>query len=1143
MRTAVAVLLAAAAAAVPALPFNVRADITGYQGSPADSGWNSTQADLLPTEVTDPAFGQRFDLPVNGQVFAQPVISDDGGGRRVLVAATANNEVYGVSPDSSSAAAYWHDTLAAPWVIAKNSSTVNCTDITPNVGVISTPVVDTSTHTVYLTSKMPDPADSSGATGMYRLHALSLVDGSERTGFPVTIGGTADNDPSITFDPTKQLQRPGLLLMNGVVYMGFGGHCDTPTYYGWVIGVGAYGAASNAATITARWVDQKAADGYGGGIWMAGSALASDASGNIVLVTGNGTLPEANPPATVIAGSSPPNNLGEAAMRLIVQSNGKLAATDFFSPSNNQTLNHTDLDLGSSGIALLPASFGTTQHPNVAVLGGKVPTLRSVDLSNLGGFDANTDHVMGSVSYAVNGGSSGTWGRPAAWPGDGGWVYIVDMGDVASSGSPRTSGLVALQRTVDASGNVQFVVKGTDPAADADWIQTSGSPTVTSNGSSPLTAVVWAQQNFGHFANQSRLMAFGPVPDSSGQLPLLWTGPLFKRGGKFTAVAVDNNHVYVGTRDDTINTGGGAHVYGYWLSKVPDMAETPFWFGNQTIGQGRTITQTLPVRASSAVTITGVQSSDAHFAVGTLSPAGGTSMAPASTVQVPVTFTPTATGDVRSTVTLTMSDSTTVSIGVGGTGVPAPAQLTASPATVPFGNHATGSSTPSSFQLSNTGGQPLTIGTSALSGNGAFSVSGIPGNGTTMQPGDTVPVNVTYAPSQGTPQGTTDTATQTVNSSAGAAVITFTGTASAPGVLSVTLDHVNAGSVPLGSSATLHFTVSNTGGTSISLSRSKPPGGDFHPLTQLPEATSLTPGESVGVDVQFSPTATGSQAATWSLNSDGQGGPITVTLTGTGVLPPAGYWLVAADGGIFPFGNAAQGLGSTGNIHLNRPIVGMAGMPDGGGYWLVAADGGIFPFGDATPGLGSTGNVHLNQPIVGMASTPDGRGYWLVAADGGIFPFGDAAQGLGSTGSTHLNQPIVGMAATRDGGGYWLVAADGGIFPFGDAAQGLGSTGGQHLNQPIVGMASTPDGGGYWLVAADGGIFPFGDAARGLGSTGGQHLNQPMVGMAATRDGGGYWLVAADGGIFPFGDAAQGLGSTGGQHLNQPIVGMAAVTR
>ena len=247
-----------------------------------------------------------------------------------------------------------------------------------------------------------------------------------------------------------------------------------------------------------------------------------------------------------------------------------------------------------------------------------------------------------------------------------------------------------------------------------------------------------------------------------------------------------------------------------------------------------------------------------------------------------------------------------------------------------------------------------------------------------------------------------------------------------------------------------------------------------------------------------------------------------------------GYRLVASDGGIFTYGDAAF-YGSAGAIALNKPIVGTAPTPDGQGYWLVASDGGIFTYGDAAF-YGSTGSLHLNKPIVGMAPTPDGQGYWLVASDGGIFTYGDAAF-YGSTGSLHLNKPIVGMAPTPDGQGYWLVASDGGIFTYGDAAF-YGSTGSLHLNKPIVGMAATPDGQGYWLVASDGGIFTYGDAAF-YGSTGSLHLNKPIVGMAATPDGQGYWLVASDGGIFTYGDAAF-YGSTGSLHLNKPIVGMAA---
>jgi outer membrane protein assembly factor BamB len=253
-----------------------------------------------------------------------------------------------------------------------------------------------------------------------------------------------------------------------------------------------------------------------------------------------------------------------------------------------------------------------------------------------------------------------------------------------------------------------------------------------------------------------------------------------------------------------------------------------------------------------------------------------------------------------------------------------------------------------------------------------------------------------------------------------------------------------------------------------------------------------------------------------------------------GPPPTQGYWTAATDGGVFAYGNA-HFFGSTGNIHLNQPIVGMAATPGGGGYWMVASDGGVFAFGNAHF-FGSTGNIRLNQPVVGMASTPDGGGYWLVARDGGVFSFGDAAF-FGSTGNIHLNQPIVGMAAAA-GGGYWLVAADGGIFSFGPGAGFHGSTGNIRLNQPVVGMAATPDGGGYWMVASDGGIFAFG-TAQFFGSTGALHLNAPVVGIAPTAGGRGYRLTATDGGIFCFGEASY-YGSHGGLPLNAPMVAIAA---
>ncbi len=248
---------------------------------------------------------------------------------------------------------------------------------------------------------------------------------------------------------------------------------------------------------------------------------------------------------------------------------------------------------------------------------------------------------------------------------------------------------------------------------------------------------------------------------------------------------------------------------------------------------------------------------------------------------------------------------------------------------------------------------------------------------------------------------------------------------------------------------------------------------------------------------------------------------------GTAVLTlfaaASGYAVIGADGSIWALGPApftspvlTTYFGSMAGHRLNAPVVGAAFTPVHDGYWLVAADGGIFSFGSA-PFLGSMGGRRLNQPIVGMTATADGRGYWEVAADGGIFTFGDAPF-LGSMGGTRLNRPVVGMAATPDGRGYWLVASDGGIFSFGDAPF-FGSTGGSRGGNAVVSMAVTPDGGGYWITTASGAIFNFGDA-KFEGSLRYINLNAPVVGITASNDGGGYWLAAADGGVFTFGDAA-----------------------
>jgi len=255
-----------------------------------------------------------------------------------------------------------------------------------------------------------------------------------------------------------------------------------------------------------------------------------------------------------------------------------------------------------------------------------------------------------------------------------------------------------------------------------------------------------------------------------------------------------------------------------------------------------------------------------------------------------------------------------------------------------------------------------------------------------------------------------------------------------------------------------------------------------------------------------------------------------------------GYWLVGRDGGIFSFG-AAQFYGSTGNLHLQRPVVGITPTPDRRGYWLVAADGGIFAFGDAgfygsIPGIGiapaGSGAVpRLNAPIVGMVPSVDGGGYFMVASDGGVFAFGDARFAGSCPGIGGCDGRAQAVMPDADGNGYWLVTTNGRVHNFGNAPN-LGEPGPK--NVLISSAARTPNGGGYWILYRDGIVFRYGNATNygslPAGDAGGYDIATAIFPTAA---GNGYWVATAAGAVYNFGSAPY-LGSMAGHHLNGSII-------
>ncbi len=280
----------------------------------------------------------------------------------------------------------------------------------------------------------------------------------------------------------------------------------------------------------------------------------------------------------------------------------------------------------------------------------------------------------------------------------------------------------------------------------------------------------------------------------------------------------------------------------------------------------------------------------------------------------------------------------------------------------------------------------------------------------------------------------------------------------------------------------------------------------------------------------------------------------TPTPTPIGTAPPAppvttspttttghGFWLVGSDGGIFTEGNA-QFYGSTGALHLQRPVVGITPTSDDGGYWLVASDGGIFSFGDtqfygSIPGIGlhpaDSGLPNsLNAPIVGMVPSSDGKGYFLVASDGGVFAFGDARFEGSCPGIGGCVGSAVAVMPDATGNGYWLVTNTGSIYTFGDA-QYFGAPG--NVGSPVTSAVRTPDGGGYWVLLADGVVAAYGDAKSLGGPAGFVGGANPATAIFATSDGQGYWVASYDGAVFTMGTAPY-LGGVSNLRLNGGII-------
>lgn len=383
---------------VPRLLLSQVSVLTANYDTPRTNS-NLNEAILNRGNVSAATFGKIGFFPVDGQIYAQPlyasgILIPGVGTRDVVYTATMHNSVYALDANAStSAPPIWHVNLgdsvpSSALNVTFGDSMQVYTDILPEVGILSTPVIDLDREAIYVVSETLERG-----VPIFRMHALSLADGHEMFGGPVVIAasvpgeGLGSENGTIAFDPAMHLQRPGLALANGIVYAAFGSHGDAPPYHGWMIGYNAGNLRRRIAVFNAT------PNGSGASFWQAGRAPAIDTDGNIIAVTGNGDT---------LAG-----DYGDSILKL---SGRDLSLLDWYTPDNCLDLENGDLDLGSSGAIFLP---GARQ---VLTIGksGQMLVVNSDSMGHLGPADsANSQSITANPAQMDGIANLALWSRTA----------------------------------------------------------------------------------------------------------------------------------------------------------------------------------------------------------------------------------------------------------------------------------------------------------------------------------------------------------------------------------------------------------------------------------------------------------------------------------------------------------------------------------------------------------------------------------------------------------------------------------------------------------------------------------------------------------------------------------------------------------
>jgi len=515
--------LPAAAQSATAEPLEV---LTQHNDN-ARTGANLREITLNTANVNVKTFGKLFTRALDGYLYAQPLYVQSlpipgKGIHNVVFLATAHNSVYAFDADDPKAADPLWKVNLGPSVPAAEIYTTQWTDMVGEIGITSTPVIDLAAHTIYVETKTREK-------GAYvqRLHALDIVTGQEKPGSPVliqaSVKGTGDGTVNgvVSFDPGTQLQRPGLLLSNGVVYLAFGSHADQGIFHGWILGY-------DARTLAQRCVFNTTPNGSDGAIWQAGMGMATDDAGMIYAMTGNGTFDA----------DTNGSDYGDTILKLKPAGNS-LTPVDYFTPYNQAALSANDTDMGASGPLLVPRT-------NLLLGGGKNGWLYLTRRDNLGHYQASSDSQI-TQSFQIT--ANNIHGSPVYWNGPGGpTVYVWAEFDYLKAFKFADNKLVPKPDS-----------QSPTPVPDG---MPGGFLSVSAAGGRAGTGIVWACTPFDANANWVTVPGILRAYDAANLAHELWNSKMnagrddIGMFAKFCAPTVANGKVYAATFSNQLQVYG-----------------------------------------------------------------------------------------------------------------------------------------------------------------------------------------------------------------------------------------------------------------------------------------------------------------------------------------------------------------------------------------------------------------------------------------------------------------------------------------------------------------------------------------------------------------------------------------------------------